>query len=61
LLENGADINATDAFQETPLHFANWTGHPETAQLLENAAKQQSHAGRVTEERKDKGPPQVGG
>ncbi len=29
--------------------------------LLEENAEQQGHAGRVTEERKDKGPPQVGG
>jgi ankyrin repeat protein len=60
----GANVNArgTDAAQRTPANYARLIGHTDIAAFLENAAKQQKgHAGRVTEERKDKGPPQVGG
>jgi ankyrin repeat protein len=95
-LDSGADVNATDKFGTTALHFAAWNGSTETIKLLithgadihaeaafdktpadwaleegrlatlqqlqDFAAKQQqSHAGRVAGERKDKAPPQVGG
>ena len=34
LIQNGADINATDMFQYTPLHNASRNGHPDVVQLL---------------------------
>ena len=62
LIERGADINARNALDKTPLDSAVYFGHDDIATLLEDAAKQQQgHTGRVTGERKDKGPPQVGG
>ena len=57
----GADISAKNARQQTPVHLALANNHPDIVELLDNVAKEQGHAGRVTEERKDKGPPQVGG
>ena len=62
LIEKGADINAPNTFDETPRQLAKSHGIANIVKLLEDAAKQQrGHAGRVTKERKDKGPPQVGG
>ena len=62
LIERGADINAENSTHTTPLSLAKHRGHTEIAELLETAAaKQRGHAGRVADERKDKGPPQVGG
>jgi ankyrin repeat protein len=62
LITKGADINAKDVFQETPLQLAKTCGNANIVELLEDAAlKQQGHAGKITEGRKDKGPPQVGG
>jgi ankyrin repeat protein len=34
LLKNGADINVLDGIQETPLHWAGWTGNIRAAKLL---------------------------
>ena len=62
LITKGADVNAKDVFQQTPLQLAKTCGNADIVQVLETAAaKQRGHAGRVTEEHKDKGPPQVGG
>jgi len=62
LIAKGADVNVKNTFQETPLQLAKTSGSTEIVKLLTNAAQQHpSHAGRVTEERKDKGPPQIGG
>jgi ankyrin repeat protein len=61
LIANGADLNATDEHGGTPLLWAKGHGHASVAEVLEEAEKRQGHAGRVTEERKDKGPRQVGG
>jgi ankyrin repeat protein len=62
LIERGADINARNALDKTPLDSAVHFGHDDIVDLLKNAAKQQlRHAARVRDERKDKGPPQVGG
>ena len=57
----GADIDAKDKHGNTPLHCAFAEGHANIVKLLESAARQQDHAGRITKRRKDKGPPQVGG
>jgi ankyrin repeat protein len=61
LIAKGADVNTTDNVRETPLYRAVRRGKADIIEMLEDAAKQQGHAARVTEERKDKGPPQVGG
>ena len=34
LIANGADVNATDKYNQTPLHLASEKGHLEMAQLL---------------------------
>lgn len=34
LLANGASVHAQDKLQETPLHWAAWTGHIKSAQQL---------------------------
>jgi ankyrin repeat protein len=67
LIHKGADIVATNKLQQTPRLVAKRNGHDAIedilVELLENAAKakQQRHAARVTLDRKDKGPPQIGG
>ena len=63
LLARGADVNASESVSgETPLQAATRFGRDDIVVLLENAAKkQEGHAGRIIDERKDKGPPQVGG
>src|SRR5665213_4374296 len=64
LIYKGADIVATNIVQQTPKQVAKLNGSAAIedilVELLENAAKakQNGHAGPVTEERKDKGPPQ---
>jgi ankyrin repeat protein len=62
LIEKGADVSPVDTWEETPAQYAAKRGHNQLATILDRASKeQQGHAGRVTDERKDKGPPQVGG
>ncbi len=61
LIEKGADLDAENEGHQTPRQLAADRGLTEIVTLLNNAAKQQGHAARVAEERKDKGPPQVGG
>ena len=62
LIDNDADVSAKNGKGLTPTDIARNNGSPTIAELLSNAAKEQeSHASRVTEERKGKGPPQVGG
>ena len=63
LLASGAKVDVkADLDGKTALDYATLARHVEAAKLLKEAAKeQQGHAGRVTGERKDKGPPQVGG
>ncbi len=61
-LDAGANIHARDDSNRTPLIVAASNGYFKIRDLLETAAKQQQgHAGRVAEERKDKGPRQPGG
>jgi ankyrin repeat protein len=66
LIDKGADIHVKDTFGDRPFHWTVNRRQFDAAEtflkgdLLKNAAKQQGHAARVTEERKDKGPPQVG-
>ena len=66
LLTHGADADVanrqTDNHTPLTLALALACQHTDIAKLLlEKATKRQGHAGRVTDERKDKGPPQVGG
>jgi ankyrin repeat protein len=63
LVSQGADVAATDNDGATPLTYARALEHSTTAQILRDAADRarQGYTGRVTGERKDKGPPQVGG
>jgi ankyrin repeat protein len=61
LIARGANVNAMDVFDKTPKDWAFAKGHFKIVQLLEDLGKHQGHADRVTGERKDKGPPQVGG
>ena len=61
LIDNGSDIGAIGVDGLTPADIAANHKYSNIAQMLSNAAEQQGHANRVTEERKDKGPPQVGG
>ncbi len=63
LIDWGADANAFDTWNETPSQYAANRCYRDLAEMLETAAAkiQNSHAGRVTDERKDKGPPQFGG
>jgi ankyrin repeat protein len=61
LIQNGADPNARSNLGNTPKDLAERQGNEDLSRLLETAVNQQGHAGRVTGERKDKGPPQVGG
>ena len=62
LLDSGADANVKDYAGQTPLDIAKAAASPRPRMIaVLEAAKQQGHAGRVIQERKDKGPPQVGG
>ncbi len=61
LITSGADVKAKDCVADTPLDIATQNGDRVSVAILKTAATQKSHAGRVAEERKDKGPPQVGG
>jgi len=61
LIAHGADIGARDNNRKGLDDWAIQEFNYDFIELLKEAAKQQGHAGRVTEERKDKGPPQVGG
>lgn len=62
-LANGANANARDHHQNTPMHWAIITGNLDLIHLLIDSAagRRQDHADRIAEERKHKGPPQVGG
>src|SRR5580704_8414835 len=61
LLAHGANVNAATDTGVTPSQYASLFGHYELVELLQDAAKQEGHASRVTKGREDKGPPQVGG
>jgi hypothetical protein len=60
LLAHGADPSSKNSAGQTPADKVVGT-YPVFTTWLADAAKQQGHTGRVTAERKDKGPPQVGG
>jgi Ankyrin repeats (many copies) len=62
LLDNGADPTAKNSDGKTPLDVVPQSRQSLRAMLRTAAAKtQQGHAGRIDEERKDRGPPQVEG
>ena len=62
LSERGSTLTARNRSEETPTALAARLGRTEVVDLLErDAAKQQGHAGRIDDERKDKGPRQPGG
>jgi ankyrin repeat protein len=61
LLESGASTDLTNQYGLTPRQMAIYACSSPVIELLDQSAKQQGHADRVTGERKDKGPPQVGG
>ena len=67
LVQNGADLDIKSRSKDTPWdallsYSSRLLSKADVVHLLEKALKrQEGHAGRVTEERKDKGPPQVGG
>jgi ankyrin repeat protein len=56
LLQYGADLAARTRDGATPLDIAGGHNHGFAADILEIAAKQHGHAGRVTAERQHKGP-----
>jgi ankyrin repeat protein len=63
LIDGGAAFDAKEAQGRTPLETTRRHSHPKIVKLLEEAAvaKQQGHAGKIDAERKDKGPPKIGG
>lgn len=61
LLGAGADVSAQDNGGRLPIHYANGRDADWIVAAISSASRQQGHADRVIEERKDKGPPQVGG
>lgn len=62
LIDNGADVAARSASGATSHHYAIQRGNDAITDLIKQATKQQQgHTARVTDERKDKGPPKIGG
>jgi ankyrin repeat protein len=56
LLAKGADPNARDKRQHTPLHWADEDGYIKAVEILSAAANQSSHARRIIERRGGDGP-----
>jgi ankyrin repeat protein len=61
LIDKGADVRARNTFNNAPSDTALSCGHDDIADLLKTDAKDHGHTARVTKDRSDKGPPQVGG